>query len=106
MMKLSPETLSGLSGLGDLCVTCLSSHSRNYRFGHLIASDHTPEQARDKIGQVVEGAYTCISAMQISEKFGISVPIIEGIHKILQGELRPQDALDYLTESSVNDELL
>ena len=52
----SAETLTGLSGLGDLCVTCLSKLSRNYSYGHLIAEGLDPLAAKEKIGMVVEGA--------------------------------------------------
>lgn len=101
-----PETLNGLSGLGDLCVTCLSTHSRNYRFGRLIAEGYTPEAAKEKIGMVVEGAYTCVSARQLAQKHHIPAPITEVIYLILYENLNPLDAVKRLLERPIKEEFL
>ena len=101
-----PETLNGLSGMGDLCVTCLSTHSRNYRFGRLLAEKLSFEEAKKKIGQVVEGAYTCVSAYQLSQKTGISVPITETIYNILYNGLTPAKAVEDLMKRTVKEEHL
>lgn len=100
------ETLNGLSGLGDLCVTCLSKLSRNYMFGRLIAEGLTREQAQEKINMVVEGAYTCVSALQLAEKMHIPVPITEAIYSILYRQLDPRDAVKSLLQRAIKEEHL
>lgn len=104
--KCNPETLNGLSGLGDLCVTCLSKLSRNYMFGRLIADGLTREQAQEKINMVVEGAYTCISALQLAAKENIPVPITAAICSILYEQLDPRDAVKSLLQRAIKEEHL
>lgn len=101
-----PETLNGLTGMGDLCVTCLSTLSRNYRFGRLIAEGVTPEKAKQKIGMVVEGAYTCLSAIQLARKAGLEMPISETIYKVLYEGVSVQDAVKMLLQRITKDETL
>ena len=101
-----PETLNGLAGLGDLCATCLSSHSRNYIFGKLLAEGYSPEEAKEKIGMVVEGAYTCMSALQLSKKADIAVPITEAVYAILYEGLSPKKAVESLLMRAVKEEHL
>lgn len=101
-----PETLNGLSGMGDLCVTCLSKLSRNYMFGRLIAEGLDPQAAKEKIGMVVEGAYTCLSALQLGQKAHIPVPITEAIHAILYEGLNPRDAVKTLLQRAIKEEHL
>ena len=100
------ETLNGLSGLGDLCATCLSTLSRNYIFGTLLAEGYTPDQAREKIGMVVEGAYTCVSALQLSAKTGVDMPITEAIHAIIYDGISPKEAVGALLNRAVKQEHL
>ncbi len=102
----SPETLNGLSGLGDLCVTCLSKLSRNYMFGRLIAEGLAPQAAQEQIGMVVEGAYTCVSALQLAQKANIEVPITKGIYAILYEGLNPRDAVKALLQRAIKEEHL
>lgn len=106
VVNCQPDTLNGLSGLGDLCVTCLSKHSRNYQFGRLISQELAPEKAKEKIGQAVEGAYTCVSAMQLSKKENIPVPITECIYNILYEKMNPKTAVQLLMTRSVKEESL
>jgi len=101
-----PETLNGLSGLGDLCVTCLSKLSRNYMFGHLIAEGYNPQAAREKIGMVVEGVYTCVSALQLGQKTHIQLPITQAIYSILYEGLNPRDAVKSLLQRAIKEEHL
>lgn len=101
-----PDTLNGLSGLGDLCVTSLSKHSRNYTFGKLIAEGLNPESAKEKIGMVVEGAYTAISAVQLAKQFHIDVPISQAIYSILYEGLNPREAVKALLQRSIKEEHL
>jgi glycerol-3-phosphate dehydrogenase (NAD(P)+) len=100
------ETLNGLSGMGDLCVTCLSKHSRNYRFGKLIAEGYTAKQAKEKIGMAVEGVYTSVSALQLAKKHAIAVPITEAIYAILYEGLNPKDAVKALLQRAIKEEHL
>lgn len=101
-----PETLHGLAGMGDLCVTCLSMLSRNYRFGRLIAEGLKPEKAKAKIGMVVEGTYTCLSAIQLAKKEGIELPITEAVYKVLYEGLSPHDAVQLLLQRATKEEYL
>lgn len=101
-----PETLSGLAGMGDLCVTCLSTFSRNYQFGRLIAEGYDPEEAKKKIGMVVEGTYTCLSAMQLARKAEIDLPITESVYKIIFEGVNPQDACRWLLQRATKEEYL
>jgi glycerol-3-phosphate dehydrogenase (NAD(P)+) len=100
------ETLNGLAGMGDLCVTCLSKLSRNYMFGRLIAEGLTPQQAQEQIGMVVEGAYTCVSSLQLAQKAHIAVPITEAIYAILYEGMNPRDAVKNLLQRAIKEEHL
>jgi glycerol-3-phosphate dehydrogenase (NAD(P)+) len=100
------ETLNGLSGLGDLCVTCLSKLSRNYMFGFYIAEGLSPAEAKDKVGMVVEGAYTCVSALQLGQKANIPLPITEAVYAILYSDLNPHQAVKALLQRAIKEEHL
>ncbi len=78
-----PETFSGLSGVGDLIVTCTSSHSRNHNAGYLIGKGYTMQEAMDEVKQVVEGVHCAKAALALSQKYGIDMPIVEEINKVL-----------------------
>ena len=101
-----PETLNGLSGMGDLCVTCMSRHSRNYRFGRLVAEGFSPEGARQKIGMAVEGIYTCVSARELAHKHQIPAPITEATYQIIYGGLDPKEAVKTLLQRAIKEEHL
>jgi len=100
------ETLNGLSGLGDLCVTCLSKLSRNYRFGHLLAEGLSPEEAKAKVGMVVEGAYTVVAAMQLARKAAIDLPITQAVYSIIYENLEPKEAVKNLLQRAIKEEHL
>lgn len=100
------ETLNGLSGMGDLCVTCLSKLSRNYMFGRLIAEGLDPKAAQEQIGMVVEGAYSCVSALQLAQKNHVEVPITQAIYSILYEGLNPRDAVKTLLQRAIKEEHL
>lgn len=101
-----PDTLSGLSGMGDICLTCGSLISRNCRFGYLIAQGLSPKEAEKKIDMVVEGAYTCVSALQLSQQLNVSMPITEIIYKIIYENMRPLDAVQALMMRTIKEEHL
>jgi glycerol-3-phosphate dehydrogenase (NAD(P)+) len=104
--QCKPETLNGLSGLGDLCVTCLSNLSRNYRFGRLIAEGLSPEGARQKIGMAVEGIYSCVSARELARKHHVPVPITEVTYAIIYEGLDPREAVKQLLTRAIKEEHL
>lgn len=76
------STFSGLTGIGDLIVTCTSVHSRNARAGKLIGQGVTPEEAVKQVG-TVEGYCCCSSAYELSKKLGVEMPITEQLNKVL-----------------------
>ena len=77
------ETFSGLTGIGDLIVTCASMHSRNRRAGILIGQGKTMDEAMAEVKMVVEGVYSAKAAMQLAEKYNVQLPIIEQVNKVL-----------------------
>ena len=77
------ETFFGLSGIGDLIVTCASMHSRNRRAGILIGKGYTMEEAMDEVKMVVEGVYSAKAAMTLAEKYEVQLPIIEQVNEVL-----------------------
>lgn len=77
------DTIAGLSGVGDLIVTCTSMHSRNRRAGILIGQGKTPEQAMEAVGAVVEGYYATKSAYQLAKSLNVDMPIIQAAYAVL-----------------------
>lgn len=77
------ETFSGLTGIGDLIVTCASMHSRNRRAGILIGQGKTYREAMDEVQMVVEGVYSAKAAMQLAKKYHVQLPIIEQVNQVL-----------------------
>ncbi len=77
------ETFAGLTGIGDLIVTCASVHSRNRRAGYLMGQGKTMKEAMDEVQMVVEGVYSAKAAIKLGEKYGVSLPIIEQVNEIL-----------------------
>ena len=92
-MGAREETLAGLSGIGDLIVTCMSMHSRNHRAGILIGQGKSCEEAMKEVGQVVEGYYSAKSALGLAKKYGASLPITEEVSRILFEGKSPHDAV-------------
>ncbi len=77
------ETFCGLTGIGDLIVTCASMHSRNRRAGILIGQGHTMEEAMAEVKMVVEGVYSAKAAMGLAGKYNVQLPIIEQVNEVL-----------------------
>ena len=77
------ETFAGLTGIGDLIVTCASIHSRNRRAGMLIGQGKTMEEAMEEVKMVVEGVYSAKAAMQLAKKYNVQLPIIEQVNLVL-----------------------
>lgn len=87
------ETFAGLTGIGDLIVTCASMHSRNRRAGILIGQGKTMKEAMDEVQMVVEGVYSAKAAMQLSKKYNVELPIIEQVNLILFENKSAADAV-------------
>lgn len=77
------ETFYGLSGMGDLIVTCASVHSRNRKAGYLMGKGYTMKEAMDEVKMVVEGVYSAKAAKSLAEEFQVEMPIIEEVNKVL-----------------------
>ena len=77
------ETFGGLTGIGDLIVTCASVHSRNRKAGYLIGQGYTMQQAMDEVKMVVEGVYSAKAAKSLAEKYEVEMPIIMEVNKVL-----------------------
>lgn len=105
-LKLGADktTFAGLSGIGDLMVTCDSDLSRNRRFGRLVGEGKTPEEAIESIGSVVEGFYTTTAAKELAEKNEVECPIIDATAAILSGQLSPDEALKELMKREQKEE--
>lgn len=77
------ETFLGLTGMGDLIVTCTSMHSRNRRAGYLIGTGKTREEAVEEVGMVVEGIKACYAFYNLKEKLNVEMPITDALYKVL-----------------------
>ncbi|MBP7319923.1 MAG: NAD(P)H-dependent glycerol-3-phosphate dehydrogenase [Lachnospiraceae bacterium] len=82
-MGANIETIQGLSGIGDLIVTCASMHSRNRRAGILIGQGKTMEEAMAEVQMVVEGVYSAKAARKLAEKYQVPMPIVEQVNEVL-----------------------
>lgn len=90
------ETFCGLTGIGDLIVTCASMHSRNRRAGILIGQGKTMEEAMSEVKQVVEGVYSAKAAVGLAKKYGVEMPIIEQVNLVLFEKKPAAQALEEL----------
>ena len=87
------DTLAGLSGIGDLIVTCTSVHSRNNRAGNLIGRGYSPQQAMEQVGAVVEGYYAAKSAWELCQKQQVDMPIIHAAYQVLYENVDARQAV-------------
>ena len=87
------ESFSGLTGIGDLIVTCASMHSRNRRAGILIGQGKTMQEAMDEVQMVVEGVYSAKAGLALAKKYNESMPIIEQINLVLFEDKSPAEAV-------------
>ena len=96
-MGAQMETFYGLSGIGDLIVTCASVHSRNRKAGYLIGQGCTMEQAMDKVQMVVEGVYSARAARELAEKYEVEMPIITEVNRVLfEGKSAAEAVMDLM----------
>lgn len=87
------STFSGLSGIGDLIVTCTSMHSRNRRCGIMIGEGMKPSEATKKVGMVVEGIYTTEAAYELAQQVGVEMPITEQIYHVVNEAIDAREAV-------------
>lgn len=87
------NTFYGLSGLGDLIVTCLSEHSRNRRAGRCIGRGLSIEETKKEVGMTIESIDNIEVAYQLAHKYNIEMPIVNTVYNVLFNELKPQDAV-------------
>lgn len=92
-MGCKAETFAGLSGMGDLIVTCTSMHSRNLHAGMLIGRGKDVETAKKEVGQVVEGINALPAACKLAKKYKVEMPIVNAVDDILSGRLAARDTL-------------
>lgn len=105
-MGARAETFTGLTGLGDLVVTCTSRHSRNRRFGELIAKGYTPDDAEEEIGMVVEGRTTVRAVPDLKKKIQQELPISEEVYAIAWESGNPKEAVERLMLRELKSERL
>lgn len=91
-MGAREQTFAGLTGMGDLIVTCTSRHSRNHRFGELLGKGVSVAEALNTVG-TVEGYYAAAAANRLREKYGVSLPIIEQSYKVMYENLSAKEAV-------------
>ena len=90
------DTFYGLSGLGDLLVTCLSEHSRNRKAGKLIGSGKTLEETRKEVGMTIESIDNIDVAYELAKKYNVEMPIVNAVYDILYNKLDPNEAVKIL----------
>lgn len=106
-MGARPGTFSGLAGIGDVVVTCMSKHSRNRYLGEQIGKGKTPEQVQSEMQMVAEGVRTTRSVHELARKMNVEMPITEAVYRILFEGKKPETAVrELMTRSAKHEELL
>ncbi|MBM7651452.1 NAD(P)H-dependent glycerol-3-phosphate dehydrogenase [Neobacillus cucumis] len=95
-MGANPLTFSGLTGIGDLIVTCTSVHSRNWKAGNLLGKGKTLDEVLENMGMVVEGVRTTKAAFQLAQKYNVQMPITSALYNVLFNGKNAKDAVDVL----------
>ncbi|MHC8516543.1 NAD(P)H-dependent glycerol-3-phosphate dehydrogenase [Sporosarcina sp. ITBMC105] len=95
-MGANPLTFSGLTGLGDLIVTCTSVHSRNWKAGNLLGKGQTLDEVVSGMGMVIEGVRTTKAAYRLAEKYDVSMPLTQALYAVLFESVHPKEAVDQL----------
>lgn len=98
------ETFAGLSGMGDLVVTCTSRHSRNRGVGERLGHGESLADIQASMAQVAEGVWNCDIALALAAEHGVEMPISEQVHAVLQGTCSPRDAVAALMERDAKSE--
>ncbi|MCC2254719.1 NAD(P)H-dependent glycerol-3-phosphate dehydrogenase [Ruminococcus sp. CLA-AA-H200] len=92
------QTFTGLTGIGDLIVTCASVHSRNRKAGYLIGQGKTMQEAMDEVKMVVEGVYSAKAAARLAREYEVSMPIVDEVNAVLFEGKSPAEAVDDLMQ--------
>jgi glycerol-3-phosphate dehydrogenase (NAD(P)+) len=95
-MGANPLTFSGLTGIGDLIVTCTIVHSRNWRAGNLLGKGKNLQEVLDNMGMVVEGVRTTQAAWQLAQKYDVNMPITNALYNLLFNHADPKETVDAL----------
>ncbi|WP_172369410.1 NAD(P)H-dependent glycerol-3-phosphate dehydrogenase [Sporosarcina jiandibaonis] len=95
-MGAHPLTFSGLTGLGDLIVTCTSVHSRNWKAGNMLGQGKKLEDVISGMGMIIEGVRTTKAAHQLASKYDVSMPLTEALYSVLFEDVPPKEAVDQL----------
>lgn len=103
-MGAEDRTLAGLTGLGDLVLTCTDNQSRNRRFGLLLGQGKSPEEAKNEIAQVVEGEGAAFETWNLAQKYQVRMPIVEHIHKLLAQEINLKELFNSLSNRVLKQE--
>lgn len=103
-MGAEEKTFYGLTGLGDLIVTCGSVHSRNRRAGEMIGKGFTIEEARKEIGMTIESVDNIDVAYSLSKKYNVEMPIVNAVYNVLYNGLNPKEAVNQLMTRELKDE--
>lgn len=103
-MGADSKTFYGLTGLGDLIVTCGSEHSRNRRAGKMIGEGKTIEEARQEIGMVIESIDNIDVAYSLAKKYNVEMPIVNAVYDVLYNGLDPMEAVNKLMTRELKDE--
>lgn len=104
-MGANPLTFSGLTGLGDLIVTCTSVHSRNWKAGHLLGQGKSLEEVTEGMGMVIEGVRTTKAAFQLAQHYNVSMPLTEALYSVLFEHEETKATVDQLMKRMKKQEL-
>lgn len=104
-MGANPLTFSGLTGIGDLIVTCTSVHSRNWRAGNMLGKGQKLEEVLDNMGMVVEGVRTTKAAYQLAAKYQVDMPITAALYNVLFNGSDVKESVDMLMNRDKRDEM-
>jgi glycerol-3-phosphate dehydrogenase (NAD(P)+) len=99
-----PQTFAGLTGMGDLTVTCISRHSRNRLLGEKIGQGKNLQQALAEMTMVAEGMFTAKAALDLAEIAGVEIPITQEVYNVLFNHKTPKEAIKSLLARSAKPE--
>ena len=99
------ETFFGLTGLGDLIVTCGSEHSRNRKAGKLVGEGLSLDEVKKEVGMVIESLDNIEAAYKLKEKYNVEMPIVDEVYNVLYNGEKPQDAVYKLMQRDKKDEM-
>jgi len=105
-MGANPLTFSGLTGIGDLIVTCTSAHSRNKRAGAFIAQGYDIDKVQEKVGMAVEGIFTTLAGYELSREYDVAMPITEAIYNVIYNSQDIKQCVKSLMNRDKKSELL